>query len=142
VAQKRADRTDVNNRAMNIPADVREDDLDGPIDSPSSKESSEKVGSTLELDAPGRLFDWKRVLRGMGVGLSLLWFVFFYVVIPTSAPFRLPVPVKVRLTGITVLSVMILILCLRGRARIIIGSLTALFVAWTLPGFWGLPGFW
>jgi hypothetical protein len=87
-----------------------------------------------------RLFCWKRALRGVGVGLSLIWFVLFHVGIISQAPFRVPVRMKVRVTVITVLAMTTLVLCLRGRSRIVIGCLMMLFAVLSLWGYWMVPG--
>jgi hypothetical protein len=68
--------------------------------------------------------------------LSLLWFVLFHVSIISQAPFRVPVRVKLIHTIIIVLAVSVLILCLRGRTRIVLGLWIVLFAVWTLWGYW------
>jgi hypothetical protein len=122
------------------PPNLGDRDLDGPGDPSLPKKLGQKPRGTLGLDAPGRLFCWKRALRGVGMGLSLLWFVLFHVGIISQAPFRVPVRVKVNVTIITVLAMATLVLCLRGRSRIVIGWLMTLFAIWTLLGYWMVPG--
>src|SRR4051812_27348568 len=71
---------DARDRAMNPPPpNLGDRDLDGPGDPSLPKKLGQTPRGPLGLDAPGRLFCWKRALRGVGLGLSLLWFVLFHV---------------------------------------------------------------
>jgi hypothetical protein len=124
------------------PPNLGDRDLDGPGDPSLPKNLGQKPKDTWGPDASGRLFCWKRALRGVGVSLSLLWFVLFHVGIISQAPFRVPFRVRLGHTIITVLVVSIFVLCLRGLARTVLGWLMVLFAVWTLWGYWRLPAAW
>src|SRR4051794_2916160 len=107
---------------MNPPSpNLRDRDLDGPGDPILPKEVSQKARGTLEIDAPGLLFSWLRILRGVCVALSILWMVLFHVGIISQAPFRVPFRIKLLHTIITFTLVSMCFFCLRGRSRIVIG---------------------
>lgn len=81
-----------------------------------------------------------RIFRGSCIALSILWMVLFHVGIISQAPFRVPFRVKLSNTIITVISVIMLIFCCRGRARVVLGWLMVLLAVLTLWGYWN-PAF-
>lgn len=80
-----------------------------------------------------------RIFRGLCIALSILWMVLFHVGIMTQASFRVPFRVKLIHSIITIISVIAVILCLRGRARVVLGWLMVFLAVWTLWGYWRLP---
>ena len=105
-----------------------DDELDGTPRTPKR--------DTHFHDRWARRFSWKRVLRGLGIGLSLLWFVLIWIVIPGTSPRSPPYRVWLAHTLITILATTLLVLCLRGRSRIVIGSLATLLTIWWVWDYW------
>jgi hypothetical protein len=83
-----------------------------------------------------RAFSWKRVFRGLACGLSVCWLLLFYVSGAAMNPTHTPLRAKAVNTAVTIISVLPILLVLRGRLRYILVALLLFVVSWTLWSYW------
>jgi hypothetical protein len=83
-----------------------------------------------------RALSWKRVCKGLVVGLSVCWLVLFYITGAAMDPWHTSVQRKAINTVITIVAVPPILLLLRGRCRYVPAALFLLVVVWTLWNYW------
>jgi hypothetical protein len=82
-----------------------------------------------------RVFSWKRVLKGLGFGLSVCWLLLF-VGGGAVDPSHVPLQGKVVSTVITIAAVFPVLLVLHGRFRYVVAALLLFAITWTLWNYW------
>ena len=90
----------------------------------------------------GVRFSWNRMLRGVGCALSITWIVCFHVCVINQAFILVPLGAKCGFSGVTVATVPVMVICLRGWPRFALGLPFLFVVVWTLWGYWALPPLW
>lgn len=84
------------------------------------------------------VLSWGRVLRGLVCAIAVSLVMLRHIDTGSIDKWMLPVPwrVKVSLTVESVVAVIIMLVCLRGRARWYLGIPFVILNAWSLWGFW------
>jgi hypothetical protein len=102
----------------------------------SSQLITASINSGSRLDNDAGVFLWKRVLKGLGCGLSICWLLFFFIFGASEDPWHTPARAKAINTVITIVAIFPLLLVLRGRFRYVLAALLFFLIAWILCNYW------